>query len=81
MGKEKRYETTITRKLIDCCKTLSDGGVVYNSKLETRLSPNLTFIISFTSNNLLFDKAPEQQLSKRQIALNELLILFYISYI
>ena len=27
MGKEKRYETTITRKLIDCCKTLSNGGV------------------------------------------------------
>ena len=31
MGKEKRYETTITRKLIDCCKTLSNGGVVLNS--------------------------------------------------
>jgi hypothetical protein len=24
MGKEKRYETTIPRKLIDCCKTLSN---------------------------------------------------------
>ena len=31
MGKEKRYETTITRKLIDCCKTLRNGGVVLNS--------------------------------------------------
>ena len=28
MGKEKRYETTIHRKLIDCCKTLSNGGVI-----------------------------------------------------
>ena len=28
MGKEKRYETTIPRKLIDCCKTLSNGGVI-----------------------------------------------------
>ena len=27
MGKEKRYETTIPRKLIDCCKTLSNGGI------------------------------------------------------
>ena len=24
MGKEKRYETTIPRKLIDCCKTLNN---------------------------------------------------------
>ena len=31
MGKEKRYETTITRKLIDCCETLSNGGVVLNN--------------------------------------------------
>ena len=61
--------------------TFSHCGVVYNSKLETRLSPHLTFVISFSSNNLLFDKAPEKELSKRQIALNELLILFYISYI
>ena len=36
MGKEKRYETTITRKLIDCCKTLSNGGVDLNSALERR---------------------------------------------
>ena len=28
MGKEKRYETTIHRKLIDCCKTLSHCGVI-----------------------------------------------------
>ena len=28
MGKEKRYETTIPRKLIDCCKTLSNCGVI-----------------------------------------------------
>ena len=28
MGKEKRYETTIHRKLIDCCKTLSNCGVI-----------------------------------------------------
>ena len=34
MGKEKRYETTITRKLIDCCKTLSDGGVVLSDELK-----------------------------------------------
>ena len=27
MGKEKRYETTIPRKLIDCCKTLSNCRV------------------------------------------------------
>ena len=34
MGKEKRYETTIPRKLIDCCKTLSNCGVERNSKLD-----------------------------------------------
>ena len=34
MGKEKRYETTIPRKLIDCCKTLSNGGVSLNRELE-----------------------------------------------
>jgi hypothetical protein len=28
MGKEKRYETIITRKLIDCCKTPSNCGVI-----------------------------------------------------
>jgi hypothetical protein len=28
MGKEKRCETTIPRKLIDCCKTLSNCGVI-----------------------------------------------------
>jgi hypothetical protein len=28
MDKEKRYETIIPRKLIDCCKTLSNGGVI-----------------------------------------------------
>ncbi len=28
MGKEKRCETTIPRKLIDCCKTLSKCGVI-----------------------------------------------------
>ena len=27
MGKEKSYETTIPRKLIDCCETLSNGQV------------------------------------------------------
>ena len=32
MGKEKRYETTIPRKLIDCCKTLSNCGVIQNSE-------------------------------------------------
>ena len=30
MGKEKRYETTIHRKLIDCCKTLSHGRVIFD---------------------------------------------------
>ena len=35
MGKEKRYETTIPRKLIDCCKTLSNRGVIHNSKLHS----------------------------------------------
>ena len=32
MGKEKRYETTIPRKLIDCCKTHSncDGNLLKN---------------------------------------------------
>ena len=59
--------------VIYCCKTLDNCGVVYNSKLETRLSPHLTFIISFSSNNLLFDKAPEKELSKRQIALHKLI--------
>ena len=34
MGKEKRYETTITRKLIDCCKTLDNCGIVHNSELQ-----------------------------------------------
>ena len=28
MGKEKRYETTIHRKLIDCCKTLSNSRMI-----------------------------------------------------
>ncbi len=28
MGKEKRYETIITRKLIDCCKAPSNCGVI-----------------------------------------------------
>ena len=32
MGKEKRYETTIPRKLIDCCKTLCNCGVIQNSE-------------------------------------------------
>lgn len=36
MGKEKRYETTIPRKLIDCCKTLSNGGVVSNSDFKMK---------------------------------------------
>ena len=36
MGKEKRYETTIPRKLIDCCKTLSNGGIDLNSALKRR---------------------------------------------
>ena len=31
MGKEKRYETTITRKLIDCCKTLTNCGIAHTS--------------------------------------------------
>ena len=34
MGKEKRYETTITRKLIDCCKTFSNGWVVLSDGLK-----------------------------------------------
>ena len=34
MGKEKRCEITITRKLIDCCKTLSNGGVVLYAELS-----------------------------------------------
>ena len=59
--------------LILCSNLNSDGGVIHNSKLETRLSPHLTFIISFSSNNLLFDKAPEKELSKRQIALHKLI--------
>ena len=33
MGKEKRYEKTIPRKLIDRCKTLSNSGVIVNSDL------------------------------------------------
>ena len=37
MGKEKRYETTIPRKLIDCCKTLSNGGVSLNRELEYKV--------------------------------------------
>ena len=37
MGKEKRHETTITRKLIDCCKTLSNGGVSLNRELEYKV--------------------------------------------
>ena len=28
MGKEKRYESIITRKLIDCCNSLSNGEVI-----------------------------------------------------
>ena len=30
MGKEKRYEITFHRKLIDCCKTLSHGRVIFD---------------------------------------------------
>ena len=37
MGKEKRHETTIHRKLIDCCKTLSHGGVSLNRELEYKV--------------------------------------------
>ena len=37
MGKEKRYKTTITRKLIDCCKTLSDRRAVSFAELKFKL--------------------------------------------
>ena len=39
MGKEKRYETTIPRKLIDCCKTLSNGGI--EVKVTVSIQPPL----------------------------------------
>ena len=44
MGKEKRYETTITRKLIDCCKTLSNCRVELTRELNSH-SQYLCFTI------------------------------------
>ncbi len=44
MGKEKRCETTIPRKLIDCCKTLSNCGVILNSDFYKKHFSNFIFI-------------------------------------
>ena len=56
MGKEKRYETTIPRKLIDCCKTLSNSGIVLgvtvmNKKKEQKREKKLEGVVVKPENS------------------------------
>ena len=63
MVKEKRYETTIHRKLIDCCKTLSNGGVVSTDEITPTYSHFLCLTVTERTNALAFfqDKYTQEQ--------------------
>ena len=69
MGKEKRYETTIHRKLIDCCKTLSNGGISERSDFASRKRDiYLTFILNCRSDYLVAYPQKEQRIYKTKLS-------------